>query len=346
MKRVIGFSLFGLVVVVTLMGCALYSENKNRYAGLNNFRDGVFKNAVEVKGDRSFGKIVRAITTTKRGPWPSWIENTSKPRLADSRDHDTTVVTFINHATFLLESDGIRTLIDPVFSKSVGPYGKIGAKRRRLPGMDIDDIPKIDVILISHNHYDHLDLPALKQLSQKYNPIVLVPLGDKQWLEKKGISRVEELNWWDTIEVSTDYSVTFVPAQHSSGRGLFDRDHSLWGGWVVSSSNKNIFHAGDTGFSNHFIEIGNRFKIDLALMPIGAYAPTWFLNYVHMTPEQAIAAHIDIGAERSFGMHYETFRLSSEGFDDPMKDLKRAKQAVGQKADNFDVIEVGQSFRF
>lgn len=252
-------------------------------------------------------------------------------------------ITFINHASFLAEWADQRILFDPVFSKRAGPNNYLGPKRRRAPGISLDDLPPIDIVLISHNHYDHLDLDSLKRISKKFNPLIVVPLGDKAWLEKRGIRNIEEMDWWNNLETPAGVKITFVPAQHFSGRSPFDEDKSFWGGFVVQHQNTTLYHAGDTGYGPHFKEIGDRFAIDVALLPIGDYEPSWFLRHVHMGPLEAIQAHKDLGPKRSIPMHSDTFPLSSLNYGEAEKTLEEALKQDPNAAKTFKILNVGET---
>jgi L-ascorbate metabolism protein UlaG (beta-lactamase superfamily) len=233
-------------------------------------------------------------------------------------------ITFINHASFLLEFDGLNILTDPIWSERASPVNFAGPKRAYDPPIPIEKLPKIHVVLISHNHYDHLDVDTLLKLQKRDQPSFLLPLGDKVWLEKKGLNNVIELDWWEQHKFG-DVDITFTPAKHWSARGLFDRNRSLWGGFVVEIRNKKIYFAGDTGYGKHFKEIFDRYKkIDVALLPIGAYEPREFMQEQHLNPWEAVQAHLDLSSHFSFGMHFGTFQLADENQDAPLIELKKA----------------------
>lgn len=305
------------------------------------FRDGKFRNVIARTERTGFGTILKMTINGEWGKWPTWVQNSHQPKLqADSNE---VVVTFVNHATFLAEIQGVRVLFDPIFSKRASPVGWAGPRRRRSPGIDIDNLPPIDLVVISHNHYDHLDIPTLRKLVKRFNPMIVVPLGNKKLFSKRGIKRVTELDWWGSATVGDCTKVTFVPAQHFSGRGLLDGNQTLWGGFVVQNPAATIYHAGDTGYSPHFKEIGDKFAIDIALLPIGDYRPSGFLYY-HMNPEQAVQAHKDLGAKHSFSMHSETFPLSAVNYAEPEEYLRNIVAAESNIAP-FSTLGVGESFR-
>jgi L-ascorbate metabolism protein UlaG (beta-lactamase superfamily) len=213
----------------------------------------------------------------------------------------------------------------------------------RAPGVAFNELPHIDFVFISHNHYDHLSLPTLKRLSDKFHPLILVPLGLQNLLESHGIQRVKELDWWQTYSVK-NVVITFLPTQHWSQRGLGDRYKTLWGSYGINYANKHIYYAGDSGYSSHFKEIRQKWgKPDLAFLPIGSYQPEWFMRENHMNPREAVNAHQDLQALHTIGIHFGTFQLSDEAIDQPIIDLNNAKLAQKLAPDDFITLENGQS---
>ena len=277
--------------------------------------------------------------------WPSHVSNKNYPlRLLTPTEKAN--VTFINHATFLLQLEGLNILTDPVYSERVSPFKLIGPKRVRAPGIAFDLLPAIDVVLISHNHYDHLDLATLRSLDAKYHPLFLVPLGIEKFLKAEGLQNVKELDWWEEQRIK-DVKITFTPAQHWSSRTPFDKNETLWGSFYVDNSKTKIYFAGDTGYSTHFKEIRDRLGApDLALLPIGAYLPRWFMKVHHMNPEDAVLAHKDLAAIKSIGMHFGTFQLTDEGIEDPVIDLEKALRAQNLSTETFMVLDQGQAIAY
>ena len=229
---------------------------------------------------------------------------------------------WVGHSTFLIKKNGITILTDPVFSDRASPFKNIGPKRLIPPAIPLKQLPEIDFITISHNHYDHLDIRSLKDLySLNSNTIFLVPAGDKKLLERQKIENVYEYEWWEGY-LSDELKITFTPVQHWSKRGLFDRNKSLWGGWFFEFNDFSIFHAGDTGYSEDFKS--TRMKLGspkYAFIPIGAYDPEWFMAESHVNPEDAVQIMLDLGAENSFGMHWATFKLTDEDTLEPRERL-------------------------
>jgi L-ascorbate metabolism protein UlaG (beta-lactamase superfamily) len=252
-------------------------------------------------------------------------------------------VTFINHSTVLIQLDGLNILTDPVWSDRVGPVQWAGPHRVRPPGLRMQDLPHIDVVLISHNHYDHLDLPSLQRIAADHHPRILAPLGNRLLLESSGIEETTELDWWECETVGNDVIVTAVPAQHFSMRGLCDRDQSLWSGFVIQGAGGPVYFAGDTGFGPHVQEIREQFgPMRLALLPIGAFNPRWVMAPIHMSPEEAVHAHGILAAATSIAIHFGTFRQADDGEFDPLTHLAaRVAQAPLPKP-RFWVLGFGQ----
>ncbi|MDX1637201.1 MAG: MBL fold metallo-hydrolase [Balneolaceae bacterium] len=256
--------------------------------------------------------------------------------------------TFVNHATFLIWAHGANILTDPIWSDRASPFQWIGPKRMRPPGVRFEDLPDIHLVLISHNHYDHLDINTVLRLSEVHDPLFVVPLGVASYLQENGIYNTVELDWWERHDYSDRLTISGVPAQHFSGRGLTDRDKTLWCGYVLEGpgGTGNIYFAGDTGYDGFFEEIGRRFApIHTALIPIGAYRPRWFMRPIHVDPDEAVKIHRDINARQSIGMHFGTFPLADEGMKEPHRDLARARQKYGVGEPEFLAPEEGATYR-
>lgn len=244
-------------------------------------------------------------------------------------------ITLINHASTLIQMADQNVLTDPVWSERVGPVSWAGARRYTPPGVEFGQLPRIDAVLISHNHFDHMDLPTLERLATAHDPVFVVPLGNCHYLAETGTRRCAELDWWDSLAVGPGLSVTAVPARHWSRRGAFDRNRALWAGYVLDGP-KRVYFAGDTGFGPHFSEIARRTgPPDVALMPIGAYLPGWFMSAQHINPAEAVSAHEAMGAGESVGIHFGTFRLADDGQDQPVADLAAALEATGTDPSRF-----------
>lgn len=293
---------------------------------------------------KGLGDVLKWKLKNQQKLWPKWVENTAQAQPVSTTGPDEMVLTFINHVTFLIQTAGLNILTDPVFSERVSPFQQVGPKRVRRPGLELDRLPKIDYVLVSHNHYDHLDVASITYLEKKFHPEFIAPLGNGSVLKKAGAIQVLETDWWQDLEFSGLRVIT-VPAQHWSGRGLSDRNLTLWSGFVLQTAKKKIYFAGDTGYSSHFKQIREKLGIlDIALLPIGAYEPRWFMREQHMNPEDAVFAHKDLEAKLSIGMHFGTFQLTDEGIDEPVTDLELAlkKHSIA----NFSVLEVGETRKF
>ena len=296
---------------------------------------------------KSFWDVIKWKTSTTPEDWPESLPKEHiYENIKDIKDNQI-AVTFINHSSFLLQFNGLNILTDPVFSKRVSPISWIGPKRVREPGMSFDELPRIDIVIISHNHYDHLDGKSLKILNQKFKPIFLVPIGNAKLMESNNISNFKELHWWQTAIFSDDLRVCFTPSQHFANRGLFDRDKTLWGSYMITYKGDNVYFGGDTGYADHFKKTSNHFKnIALSLLPIGAYKPRWFMKDMHMNPEDAVLAHNDLNSKQSIGMHFGTFQLTDEGINDPVYDLKDAVKKYNLLPEEFITLGVGQTKLF
>jgi L-ascorbate metabolism protein UlaG (beta-lactamase superfamily) len=297
-----------------------------------------FRNA-EAHGANSIREVVRWQRRRHPAPWPEWVEDPAHPpppRLASGL-----AVTYIGHASFYVQIAGRGVLLDPIWSARCSPLSFIGPKRVRAPGQKLGALPGVDLLLVSHNHYDHMDLPTLRRVRRRWNPLCFTGLENARHLRKVGII-AHELDWWQHVETA-GLTITYVPAQHFSARGLTDRNRSLWGGFVIQGGGHTLYYAADSGWCRHFAEIGQRFPgIDLALLPIGAYEPRWFMHIQHMNPEEAVRAHLALGARRSIGMHFGTFAgLTDEGFDAPLRALAAARERHGVAEQDFTTLPCG-----
>src|SRR4051794_29460298 len=274
-------------------------------------------------------------------PWPRWVEDPAQPMPARLPPGQV-AATFIGHASFLLQLGGRCVLLDPVWSMRASPLSFAGPRRVRAPGHQLEDLPGCDLLLVSHNHYDHLDLPTLRRVRRRWTQPAITGLGNARHLAKAGIRGAAELDWWETTEVA-GLRITYVPAQHFSARTPWDRNRSLWGGFVLEAEGRTVYFAGDSGWCPFFAEIGQRFpRIDLALLPIGAYAPRFFMKTQHMDPEEAVMAHRAVRARRSIGMHFGTFAgLTDEAIDEPEARLAAAKAAQGVPEHAFVTLPFG-----
>jgi L-ascorbate metabolism protein UlaG (beta-lactamase superfamily) len=288
-------------------------------------------------------RALRWFVTRRPVPWPKHVTNVAAPKPVERVTDHTIRVTLIGHATVLLQVAGLNIITDPVWSDRAGPLSWLGVKRARAPAIAFDELPKIDFVLLSHSHYDHLDRPTLATLERRDRPVVLTGL-------KVGAvtscTNVVELDWWQQHALGNGIAATYVPAEHFSARSPFDRNKSLWGGFVLETPAGFVYFAGDTGDGTHFAAIRERFgPMTLSLLPIGAYLPRWFMAPVHLSPQEAVAASETLGSRIALPIHYGTFRLADDAFDEPLHKLQEALAArrdAGSEA-NFRVPHFGEA---
>lgn len=286
---------------------------------------------------------VPCVVLERRTRWPSRVEVV--PQVPPPLNDAAAVITFIGHSTLLIQTPIGNILTDPVYANVAGPFGIAGPRRVRAPGVRFEDLPPISLVLLSHNHYDHCDRRTLRRLAQRFQPGVITPLGNGPLLRATGMTRVTELDWWEQAD-HNGASITVTPAHHFSARTPFDRNRALWGGFVIALPGVRLYFAGDTAYSPLFADIRTRLSpIDVALLPIGAYEPRWFMQSVHTNPEEAVQAHLDLGAPRSIGIHFGTFQLTTEGIDAPLTALAAARDAHGVSPADFGTLEFGASLR-
>ena len=257
-------------------------------------------------------------------------------------DH-TNYAVWVGHATYLINNGNLTIVTDPIFSERASPFSWAGPKRMIPPALQLADLPPIDAVIVSHNHYDHFDMPSLKAL-HTLNPKIqfLVPKGDKKRLIKAGLTNVHEFLWWENIQIK-DTTFTFTPVQHWSKRGLYDRNKSLWGGWFIQTSQLKLYHAGDTGYSSDFKTTQERLgSPDYSFIPIGGYDPRWFMESSHVNPEEALQIALDLKTPHSFGMHWGTFILTDEPVAEPPKRLAEALKTNNLDASFFRSPKPGE----
>jgi N-acyl-phosphatidylethanolamine-hydrolysing phospholipase D len=265
-------------------------------------------------------------------------------------------ITWIGHATALVQASGLNVLTDPIFSDRASPVAFLGPRRHQPPGIGLADLPHIDAVALSHNHYDHLDRASVRALARQAggSPFFLVPLGVRDWLRAQGILNAVELDWWESHEIAgVEFHLT--PVQHWSGRGLHDRNRTLWGGWAVFGADFQWYFTGDSGYSADFADTRRRFLgkqtaalgggFDVALIAIGACEPRWFMRAQHVDPAEAVQVHLDLGAKRSLGVHWGTFELSDEALDYPPRELRRARETQNLTEAAFFLLAVGETRR-
>ena len=289
-----------------------------------------------------FADLVKWMRTRDPEPWGERIVGGPAPpplqRVQDGRLR----VTWVNHSTTLIQMDGLNILTDPIWSERASPVQWAGPRRFHTPGLPLEALPPIDVVMLSHNHYDHLDVTTLRRLSRKHQPRILVPLGVSAFLRRKGVAGAEEVDWWQELSLGEGIRVTAMPAKHFSGRGFFDRDRSLWASYMISGPTGNVYFGGDTGFGPHFQQVRERFgNIRLAILPIGAFEPVWFMSRVHVSPEEALRAHAILGASTSLAIHFGTFQLADDARTEAPRRLEELLAAAAEPRPRFWIPDFG-----
>ena len=324
-----------VMAVLLLFSAAIWGSDN-----LDNYKNGKFQNLKDHESKSLFDYLVARVKDPFKD-WPNHVPLPQAPVVPDENSKDLKVH-YINHSSFLVQHNDFNILTDPVFSKRVSPVSWAGPKRVMDAGIEKSKLPKIDIILISHNHYDHLDLKFLEWISKRDKPLILVGKKVGQIFSKK--VNCIELGWNESKTIN-DIKFTFTPAQHFSGRTPFDKNETLWGAFVIESLNLKIYFAGDTGYSDHFKKVHATYgAMDLSLIPIGAYAPRSFMAYHHMDPEEALKAHRDLNSKYSLGMHWGTFQLTSEPREEPKILLEKLK--LQNNIQNFYVPTNGDVYSF
>lgn len=309
---------------------------------MDNFDGRRFHNLYSSGRPRRSGDLLRWLRTRKPGHWAPLTGIDAGPppprRVAGERLR----ITLINHATLLIQTCSLNILTDPIWSERASMAPFLGPRRYRPPGIAFDDLPPIDLILLSHNHYDHLDLPSLRRLARTHHPVVLTGLGNRRLLQRAGIDNIAEMDWWQRHRME-NASIVATPAQHWSGRGLFDRNRTLWLSFVLEAPEGPVYFAGDTAMAPHFDLIRARFgPMRLALLPIGAFLPRWFMRQAHLSPRQAIQAHRRLRAQTSVAIHYGTFALGDDGQYRAEQELAGLCQRDAALAESFWILPFGE----
>ena len=334
------------IIFITLLlsqSCSAIKIEKDT-ANIKAPFDGTKFNNIEPFEDKGLWALLKWRITRKT---PNWEEVSNQkfyqPEFQRSKDLK---LTLIGHSTVLIQINDVNILTDPHYSNRSSVVSWAGPKRIIQPAIKFEDLPPIDLILISHNHYDHLDIPTLKKLDSKFSPTVLVGLGNKLLLTSNGIKNVIEMDWWDKY-IFKDIPISFTPVQHWSARGLFDKRRTLWGGFLIESS-KKIFFAGDTGYGKVFKLIKQKYgSVDVGLIPIGAYEPRWFMKDAHINPYEAVKIYLDLDLKHGFGIHFGTFKdLTDEAIDKPINDLLQALKKYKIDKKHFIAPQFGKAYGF
>ncbi len=325
-----------IALIIFMQGCYSYKGVvSDHYDGTKFFNH---------EADLSEKDHMKWLMNMESVEWPEWIDDPAQPPPVDSVKNGELRVTYINHATVLIQTGGVNILTDPIWSKKAGPLSWLGAKRVRSPGVKIEDLPDIDIILISHDHYDHLDFPTIEKILEKNSPVILTGLGVNERLKCTGEEKIIGLDWWQDYNFSKNIKITFVPARHNSGRGIFDKNKTLWGGFVIESLSGKILFMGDTGYGEFFKDIKNKFSdFRLAILPIGSYEARWFMKYNHMNPEDSVKVHELLNVKQSMGIHFSTFNEHPEQTIDAHEiDLKAALEKYSVPESEFLILKFGE----
>ena len=333
-----------LLIVSLLYSMPTYS-NEVINSSVHHLSDGTYANTSGVAYESSFNKLLKWSWERRSKNLETFEFEVEVPNYKEIYENENIVITWIGHESFLYQNKDINVLTDPHFTQRASPLNFAGPKRYMAPGMKIDDLPNIDVVTISHSHYDHLDYKSVKLLSEKFeNILFLVPLGLKKWFESKGIYNVKELDWWDSFTIK-ETLITFAPVQHWSARGLFDRNETLWGAWHFKNKFHSFIHLGDTGYTDDFRVIREKLgPVDLAAIPIGAYEPRWIMEFSHINPEEAVMTFLDLEASKAIGMAWGTFILTDEPVKEPPRELLKELKKSNISNEDFFILKHGESY--
>lgn len=340
----IGIGLLVIVLLTVVFGF-VFSGPSYKGPKSDHFDGKKFSNPNGLAAQNLLGVLKYGI---KRKP-EEWVKNYETDVRTESipiPQENEVQVSFVNHSTFLIQIGGYNILTDPIWSKRCSPFQWVGPERMRPPGFSMELLPKIDLVLLSHNHYDHLDVNTLKAIAEKHNPKFIVPLGVGGYLSKLGINDSIELDW-DATTSFGELDIKGISANHFTSRGLFDRDKTLWCGFLLNFNGYKCYFVGDTGYGPNFKQLGEQERqIDLALIPIGAYLPKWFMSPIHISPAEAVQVHKDINSKQSIAMHFGTFPLADDGMHTPQKELKKAISNKDMNEDEFIIPDEGGVYTF
>ncbi|MFZ2523188.1 MAG: MBL fold metallo-hydrolase [Minisyncoccia bacterium] len=332
----------GLIINFFLKSKGYVGEKSDHFDGIKFFTPG--HSLHERIYEHGYGKFFWKWLLRK--PRNHWVFEKNKFRTIPEKrvNSDRIFITFISHSTVLIQTKGLNIITDPVFSSKIGPLPFIKLHRYRDPGIKIEELPKIDLVLLSHNHYDHLDLKSLRYISIRDNPKIFTPLGNSHYLKIHRIKGAEDMDWWDRKEINSEIKVVCVPSQHFSARAISDKNKTLWSGFVLETPRGNIYFAGDTGYGDFIQRIKEKYdKFLIGLIPIGAYKPEWFMAPVHISPEEAIKVHKELSVETSVAIHFGTFKLADDGQNEARNKINKLVSGNVTARVDFRVLENGQT---
>jgi L-ascorbate metabolism protein UlaG (beta-lactamase superfamily) len=345
-RRVFGF-LAGAAAAVGVP--SIWISNMKTYDGpVSDHFDGTRFFDPDGVPPKSLAEVLRwqVGTDRKRAVWPDWVPNahsdTPPPRVSGEKVR----LSFVGHVSWLIQAADLNILVDPVWSMRASPVAFAGPKRHHDPGIPFDALPKIDIVLVSHGHYDHLDIATLSKLAANHSPRVITPLGnDVTMRDSDAAIKAEAFDWQDRVELGNGLAVTLVPTRHWSARGVFDRNKALWASFVLETPAGKLYIVCDSGYGEgtHFRRVAEQHgPLRLAILPIGAYEPRWFMKDQHMNPEDAVKALADCGAEAALAHHHGTFQLTDEAIDAPVVALGEALKEANIPPERFAALKPGQ----
>ena len=333
------------VLAIALLSGFILSEKGHKGEITDHFNGKTFINPSGIPSN-GLPEVFKYMTSREAEKWTENYESYVRSEPLPDGQPDKINITFVNHSTFIIQYEDITVVTDPIWSKRCSPTQLIGPKRMRPPGVNYEDLKDVDLVIISHNHYDHLDENTIKSLIRDFDPLFIVPLGVEHIISNFGSSKVKSLDWWDDLN-EKGIKITAVPANHFSSRGGFDRDQTLWAGFVIEYHGHRTYFAGDTGYGDIFKTIGARLgPIDISFIPIGAYLPRWFMSPIHVSPEEAVMIHKDVQSNQSIGMHFGTFALADNGPYTPIHDLYKSLLKSNTAKQDFLVPDEGSSYTY
>lgn len=343
MMKIFFRSMFACFAASLLTGCSSYhvGMESEHFDGKRFFNPGKPMN-------KGFTTFLKWKLTAKREPWPEYSDLPSYDRPPERVIGNDLRVSFVGHATVLLQTQGINILTDPVWSERVSPVRWAGPRRVHPPGIALEYLPPIDLVLISHNHYDHLDLPTIEQLWKLHRPKIIVPLGNQAIIYDHNPDILSEAyDWGEKVQISPEVTVHLEPMHHWSARGFFDRNKALWAAYSITTPGGNIYFVGDSGYGNGDYYRAAREKFHsfrLAILPIGSYDPRWFMSYGHMNPEECVLAFEDLGRPMVLPTHYKMFQLADTGYEQPLDSLQQATRSNKEAKASIVPLMAGESW--